>query len=234
MIKISVSEFVSSKNTIIFDLFHTLTALDPINSKLPMTYEILGVSKEAWEEQIFEKSKERVIGKIRDPFLIIKSMAHSINPDIPNVILEKALQNRIIKFDNALINITKDTINTLKKLKSMNKKIGLISNADVTEINAWHRSPIRKYFDSIVISCEVGLEKPDKEIYEFSLKELEEKSENAVFVGDGGSNELYGAKQVDLSTIMITGFIKDILSNNIIESRKLYADYVIDNINELV
>jgi putative hydrolase of the HAD superfamily len=57
--------------------------------------------------------------------------------------------------------------------------------------------------------------------------------EDSVFIGDGGSNELYGAKQIGLSTIMITGLIKEIWPDKI-EAIKTYADYVIENIDELI
>lgn len=229
----TVSKFILNKKTILFDLFHTLTALESTWSNGPMTSEILGFGKEEWNEQLLEKSKERLTGKNKDPFSIIKNMAQAINPNISIELIQKATQNRLLRFEEALINIPKNTINTLEKLKLMNKKIGLISNADVSEVYGWEKSPIKKYFDSVVFSCIVGLVKPDKEIYEYSLNELNEKPENSVFIGDGGSNELQGAKEVGLSTIMITGIIKEIWPEKI-ESRKAYSDYVIENINELV
>lgn len=68
-----VSDFVSIKKTVLFDLFHTLTALESTWSSGPMTSEYLGVSKEAWNEQLLEKSKERLTGKEKDPFTIIKN-----------------------------------------------------------------------------------------------------------------------------------------------------------------
>ncbi len=229
----SVREFVSMKKAVIFDLFHTLTALESTWSNGPMTSEILGVSKEDWNEQLLEKSRERLTGQEKNPFVIIKTMAHAINPDIPIERIQKALQNRISRFEGAIVNVPKNTTDTLKILKSSDKKIGLISNADIFEISGWKKSPIKDYFDSVVFSYDVGLVKPDKEIYEYCLKELNEKPENAVFVGDGGSNELYGAKQAGMSTIFITGIIKEIWPEKI-ESRKAYADYVIENIEELI
>ncbi len=229
----SVSDFVLMKNTLLFDLFHTLTSLESAWSVGPSTSELLGVGKEAWNEQLLEKSKERLTGQENDPFIIIKKMAHAINPDIPVDLIKKAAQSRISRFEGALINIPENNINTLKTLKSMNKKIGLISNADVTEKSGWKKSPIAKYFDSVVFSCDAGLVKPGREIFEYSLKELNAKPEDAVFIGDGGSNELYGAKQAGLSTIMITGIIKEIWPDKI-ESGKKYADYVIENLDELI
>ena len=230
----SIADYIITKNVILFDLFQTLVTLNSLEIKQIHTYEILGIKKEEWENELFEGSRERLTGKIKDPIQIIKSIAHAINPKIQSDLIIKATSNRLLKFEKALLNVTENTINTLKTLKSMNKKIGLISNADFTEMGAWNKSPLKDLFDSIVFSCEVGFAKPDKEIYEYNLNELGEKIENAVFVGDGASHELYGAKQIGLSTIMITGFVKDIFKEKEIESRKLYADYVIQDIDELI
>jgi len=229
----TAAEFVSGKKTILFDLFHTLTVVESTWPGGKMTAEILGVSKEAWNEQLLEKSPDRLKGKIKDPYEIIGDMARAINPGIQNDLIDKAVKNRLARFEGAVVNIPENTISTLEKLKSMHKKTGLISNADVTEVYAWPRSPIKDYFDITVFSCEVGLVKPDREIYQYALNKLNEKPENAIFVGDGGSNELVGAKQAGISTIMITGIIKEIWPDKI-EARKAFADYVIESIDELV
>jgi putative hydrolase of the HAD superfamily len=228
-----VGKLIQRKNAIIFDLFHTLTAVESTWAKIPMTSEILGVSKEEWFEQLFEKSHERLIGLEKDPFKIIGKMARAIDPDISKNLIREATEKRMLKFENALVNIPQSTQQTIKILKKLKKKIGLISNADVTEIKGWHKSPIVKYFDSVILSCDVGYAKPDKRIYEISLKELNESPEHCVFVGDGGSGELKAAKSMGINTVMITGVIKEILPEAIAE-RKQHADFVIEYIDELI
>lgn len=226
-----VVDFVSSKRAVIFDLFHTLTSVE---SKWGAhTSDILGIDRETWNLHLLEKSRDRLIGKEKDPFILVKNLAHSVNPNIPLDLIQKAADNRIKRFERALVNIPEKTKYTLKKLKEMDKIIGLISNADVCEMAGWSKSPIAHYFDKVVFSCEVGLVKPEREIYEYTLKELNIKPDESVFVGDGGADELHGAKQVGLSTIMITGIIKELWPDEI-EPRKIYADYVIENIDELV
>ncbi len=233
MAKKTILEFIAEKRTILFDLFHTLTSLESVRSGGLSTSEYLGISKQSWSEQLLEKSMERLIGALKDPFVIIKGMVHAINPDIPDQIIQNATQNRIERFKNALLAVPESTIRTLQTLKSMHKKIGLISNADVSEVYYWKESPLRLFFDSVVFSCEAGLAKPDPKIYEYSLRQLQERPENAVFVGDGGSDELCGAKQVGLSTVMITGIIEQLWPERI-EPRKKHADYIIKNIDELI
>ena len=229
----TAAEFIRSKPALLFDLFHTLTAKESIWPNLPSTSEILGLPSEEWNRQLLEKSRDRLIGQIKDPVAIIERMAHSIDPNLPMTVIEKAARNRIARFENALISIPDRTVMALKRLRAAGKKICLISNADAMEIAGWRKSPICDLFECAVFSCDVGFAKPDKEIYEIGLKRIHQTPENAVFIGDGGSNELYGAKQVGLSTVMVAGVIREIWPEQIDAHRK-DADYIIEEIDELI
>ncbi len=58
-------------------------------------------------------------------------------------------------------------------------------------------------FDAIIISSEVGKRKPHPFIFESALKRLEVKPSEAIFVGDDIYEDIYGAKQVGMKTILI-------------------------------
>ena len=224
---------VKKKDAILFDLFHTITKVESSWSAGPMSHEMLGVSKEAWNEQLMEKSRERLTGELKDPLAIIRKMAHALNPAIPEEVIKKTAENRMKRFYGALVNVPDETIQTLGKLKSMNKKIGLVSNADVTEITGWKESPAAEFFDSVIFSCSVGCVKPEPEIYNLCMEELGVDAKQCLFVGDGGSQELEGARNLGITTVMITGVIREIWPDRI-EERKAYADYVIERLSELV
>ncbi len=125
------------------------------------------------------------------------------------------------------------SLDTIIYLKSINKKIVLISNADVLEKMAWDYSKISQYFDAAIFSCDVGYVKPQKEIYEIALQYINEDPSNCIFIGDGGSNELYGAKILGFTTVMVKGIIEKIWPDKI-EDRKKYADYIISDVIELM
>lgn len=224
---------LQSYKAVVFDLFHTLTSADVVRLPGKGTSEILGVSRDDWNKQLLLYSDDRLRGKITDPFEIIEKMAHAIDPKIPVNAIEEAVDNRIARFKFALENIEPATLRTLKELKNMGKLIGLISNADVNEVVGWDNSPLRKYFDSVVFSCNVGYMKPEKEIYEICLKELNVLTKNALYVGDGGSDELKGAKELGMTTVLAVHVIKALWPERIIVARQ-YADYEIGEIRELL
>lgn len=78
----------------------------------------------------------------------------------------------------------------------------------------------------------MGLIKPDKQIYELAMQRLNVLPEQCLFVGDGGSNELYGAKSAGMGTVF-----SEMLETKDIEQREKimkYADYHIKHIDELL
>lgn len=218
---------------IIFDLFHTLTSLESTKVPRKGTKDILGVPREEWNKHLWYYSEDRLRGKIKDPFEIIRKMAHAINPNISEAVIREAANNRINRFKYSLENIDPQTISTLKRLKASGKLLGLISNSDVNEITGWNNSPIKQYFNSTIFSYNVGYIKPEKEIYEICLKELNVLPKESLFVGDGGTDELRGAKEVGMTTVLTTHVIKHMWPEEI-EVRRKHADFEIDEIEELL
>ena len=231
---LSIRDTVARGRAVLFDLFHTLTTVESSwGNGLPTTSAMLGVDREAFHKQLFLHSRSRLTGEERDPFRIVAAMARAIDPDIPDATIEAAVGNRTRKFAAAVLDIPRETRETLAELKRAGKKLGLISNADVMEAAAWDRSPIAGLFDTAVLSCEVGMAKPEPGIYRLCLARLGVEADQAVFVGDGGSDELRGAREVGLTTVMITGAIRELWPGKI-EPRRADADFVVERLSELV
>ncbi|UCG30019.1 MAG: HAD family hydrolase [candidate division WOR-3 bacterium] len=218
---------------IIFDLFHTLTSADIMRLPGKGTSELLGVSREDWNKQLLVYSDERLRGKMTEPYEIIEKMAHAIDPGITTETIKAAVTNRINRFKHALVNVEDTTLETLGRLKRREKLLGLISNADVNEILGWRDSPLSRFFDSVVFSCDVGFVKPEKEIYMKCLDELGVLPGETLYVGDGGSNELKGAKEIGMTTVMTIHVIKHFWPERIAKARE-YADFEIDGLKELL
>lgn len=230
----SVATVVRTKRAVIFDLFHTLTAREStLGDRHPPTHALLGIDRKAWNHQLLEQSRPRLIGENRDAFSIVAGMARAIDPAISDDIIRRAAENRAARFAAVLIGITPETNRVLQTLRENGHKIGLISNADVMEVAAWSQSPIAGQFDSAIFSCHVGHAKPDPEIYRLSLDALGVAPADAIFVGDGGSNELAGAQALGITTVMITAVIREIWPDKIAASQP-HADYVIEELSELI
>lgn len=73
-------------------------------------------------------------------------------------------------------------------------RIGLITNGfSESQRKRLRACGIAEFFDSLVISDEVGLWKPDPRIFAVALSELEAPKERVLFVGDSLSDDYRGA-----------------------------------------
>jgi putative hydrolase of the HAD superfamily len=220
-------------DAVVFDLFHTLTRLDPPEPGLPATSEILGVSRREWNEQLLHHSDNRLRGRTTDPYAIVEELAHRIKPAIPEETLRKAAEVRERRFRSLLMTIDEGVLRTLGELKGSGKRLGLLSNADQMEVAGWVDSPLSSLFDETVFSCQSGCVKPERRAYEICLEGLGCSPELSLFVGDGGDHELAGAKDVGMTTVLTTHVVRK-LWPEVLEGRRGFADYEVDRIDELL
>jgi len=94
-------------------------------------------------------------------------------------------------------------IETLEELKRRGFKRGLISvcSSDVEE--AWDETELAAHVDDVVLSCTVGLSKPDPRIYELACERLGVRPDECLFVGDGANDELAGAQRVGMRAVCV-------------------------------
>ena len=227
----AISIVVGEKRAVLFDLFATLVSPD----KAPgvPTYEILGVEKTDWRKQIFSSSHARLTSDDVDPYQIIGSMAHAIDPNISDSLIRDATDQRIARFEAILKNAPASTLAVLESIRSYGIETALITNADLIETNGWSRSPLAPLFDCTVFSWQVGYAKPDKKIYYHCLDQMKLQPSEAAFVGDGGSNELSGARAIGLTTVFAKGLMPDLTQAEVRE-RESTAHHVIDELGELL
>jgi putative hydrolase of the HAD superfamily len=218
---------------IIFDLFHTLTGRESEWSNLPWTSDVLGIDRGLWDNLLTSHSDKRLTGKVRDPFKIILELAHSADPAIPQSLVREAVRIRTQRFRDCLMRIPQENIEALKRMRVAGLRLGLISNCDALEVGAWPGSPLDGCFDAAIFSCEAGCAKPEPAIYAKCLDTLGLPAEECLYVGDGGSDELIGAKNAGLSTVFISGVIAELWPQRV-AGRIASADYHIRNVPEIL
>ncbi len=62
-------------------------------------------------------------------------------------------------------------------------------------------SGIKKYFNTITTSEEVGLKKPNPVIFETALLKASVKPQNAIMIGDSFEADILGAENVEMQTL---------------------------------
>jgi putative hydrolase of the HAD superfamily len=218
---------------IVFDLFHTLTGSESEWSDLPLTSHVLGIDRRIWNDLLMRQSRWRLAGEETDPIVIISTLARMHDPRIRDEVIRRAVDVRVRRFREAFDRIPPENIETMKRLRSAGFKLGLISNADVMEMAPWADCALAECFDAVTFSCVVGHVKPEPAIYAHCLTALGLEGSECMFVGDGGSNELEGARTAGMTPVFISGVMEE-LWPELIPERLAQAEHHIRRIPEVL
>lgn len=92
-------------------------------------------------------------------------------------------------------------------LQELKKKyrLGLVSNFAYPPAikQTLRKFGLSEFFDSVVISGDIGWRKPSPKIFEKALEALHVSASEAVFVGDAPFHDIAGARQVGMKTIWL-------------------------------
>ncbi len=194
---------------VIFDMFETLVT--HYETPLYMGKQIcvdMGIPEAKFREIWNPTDEDRTLGKksleeVIEEILLVNGRYSS---ELFNLIIERRKQSKVECFNH----IHEEIIPTLKTLKEHNFKIGLITNCYFEERDVIRESSLFFYFDALCMSCELGLQKPDTEIFKKCTELLSVDANECIYVGDGGSFELETAKSLGMHPLQATWYFKEI------------------------
>ena len=122
----------------------------------------------------------------------------------------------------------------LEGLKGMGVKLGIISNtaALYQVFDVLEEYGIRDYFQDVTLSSVTGFRKPCTDIFTVSLREMQSKPEECVYVGDTVSRDVIGSKRAGFAkAIQICSKLTGEKDNGI--RREFEPDYMVEDIYEV-
>lgn len=140
--------------------------------------------------------------------------------------LEKVYSKAMLSMKIKLQNGAKEVLTGLQR---ENIKIGLISNTEHGEVERilLKKFNLVQYFNSLIFSCDIGIRKPGKEIFNKLLKEMNIASRDAVHVGDRLIDDVFGAKKAGIKAVYLQPPF------NYHEKRLSEPDIIIQQFNQL-
>ena len=189
--------------TFLFDLFFTLVTTQRHVYEHEISF--LSISWDEWERCVHDSGA--YLGRVNTPMDIMREIVRLSGKTISGETLQLMCDRRIARVREIVTNVRPEVLATLRELKRRGHKLCLVSNADAIDVLPWADSPLAPLFDEAVFSCDVHLQKPDPAIYLLAASRMGAKPEGCVFVGDGGSNELAGAKTVGMRTVQARWFL---------------------------
>ena len=203
--------------TIIFDLGGVILNLD--QDRTLRAFKRLGVDMHEINE----------ISTIFSDFETGKINANDFRQAILTHLKGNATESEIDAAWNAmLLDLPAERLTYLKFLRK-NFNVHLLSNTNSIHIDAFNKYLLDEHpnldwhaqFDKVYYSYEIGLRKPNKDIYEFVLQENNLKPHECLFIDDLKAN-LNGAGHLGMHTIWAKNPLDE---NMLMEIRSLVADF---------
>lgn len=114
---------------------------------------------------------------------------------------KKGYKKFILKEFHENWELNKETIKIVESIKALGYKVGVISNTIKPHVEYCKRKGWYKPFDVVALSNEVGMKKPEKQIYRFALKKMGVKANESIFIDDIEKN-LIVARKLGMKTIL--------------------------------
>jgi len=124
-----------------------------------------------------------------------------------------------------------DVIPTLIALRDKCCRLGIVSNG--RSVKQWEkliRLGLHHFFDTVIISEDVGSEKPQSKIFKVAIEELGVKPEETVYAGDDLETDVLGANTAGLISVRL---IKQKRGEPIL-NKSMQPKFTIKKISELL
>lgn len=192
-------------DAVVFDLFGTL-----VDSYLGPAYgaaqaeiaTLLGVPLDKLQRVWPQSRRERDTGAFGSVEGDLRQvcLALGVDPDPDRLASAAAVRTEAYA---RTVRVRPGSIRTLEEIRRMGCKTALVSDCGFEIPAIWPATPFPPYLDAAVFSAEVGVAKPDPRIYHIACDRLGVTADRCLYVGDGGSRELTGAKAVGMHPVLI-------------------------------
>lgn len=190
---------------VIFDYFGTLAHTSSVPEYLAARRRIaetLGVNPEAFRAEMEATYSERATGLAgRDTVRVLRWLARRLGAEPDDDQLTAAAKLRLTEFAHAPTRA--EAVPVLRALRRRGLRIGLVSDCSCELPAVWSGLPVAPYVDSAIFSIVEGVRKPARALYLAACQRLDVTPPECVYVGDGGSNELSGARAAGMYAVRL-------------------------------
>ena len=198
-------------DAVIFDLLGTL-----VPSPLTQDYrhmvdriaDALGLPRDEFFDRWMPVNNDRLLGTFGSSEGDIQHVASLFGLNVRDHQMAECVHSRRAAMLEWLTPKTR-TMNILTRLTELDIKLALVSDCSFDVPAVWERTPLSGMITTTVFSCVERLRKPDKGMYLRALAMLDVRAASALFVGDGGSDELRGAERLGISAVLLDDHPKD-------------------------
>ena len=190
---------------VVFDMFETIITLFEGRTYFGENIAAdVGADPALFRKEWHAIEDDRSVGKytIEEGLELVFKKLGIYSEDKVKLAADKRKENLADSFNG----VPGESIALLQELKNRGIKVGLITNMFSDERDFLRNSKLIDYFDVALISYEQGICKPDQRLFTKMINELGVTADECVYVGDGGSKELYAAREAGMHPVQCTWF----------------------------
>lgn len=217
---------------VLFDLFGTLVPNLPCSQWEDSTdaiADVLGVDAETYRKLWEPRFKERMTGEIPDGENQFDEILTKMGAETSREQRIQAAQLHVDLLRDALVP-KPEAVQVLTTLRSRGLRLGLVTDCSSAAPAVFDQTPLGDFFIARSISAYLGVRKPHPQMYRHVLDQLEVPGQECVYVGDGNSEELPGAKEFDMTTVWVNNGEEQHWRERFIPR----GDYSVSSLTELI
>jgi len=221
---------------VVFDLFGTLVPPFSRSAYLRCTSEmaaLLSVPHVAFDSAWIAAYPERGIGAARPADQIIGICRELGRPPPDEQTVTAAMDLRHAFFRRTIVP-RRGVVEVLEALRLSACKLGLVSNCSSEAPGVWPDTSLARFFDAAVFSCEARCHKPDPKIYRDVMDSLDVPPYRCLYVGDGGSRELTGARAVGMKPMLLKVPEEQDAVTYLLDEREAWQGRTISSLDEIL
>jgi putative hydrolase of the HAD superfamily len=151
---------------------------------------------------------QRVLGSVQEsdetrrrPYFAVLLAALAVEADTAARLVERF--ETAHRQDNLWRVMLPSTPRVLAQLRQRGLTLGVVSNADGRIATILQQRGIAQFFDVVIDSHLVGVEKPDPRIFQLALAQAGARSEQTLFVGDIYGIDVVGAERAGIRPVLL-------------------------------
>jgi len=194
-----------------------------LEGKLGVSFDIFHQYYKPYNLQLWDLYKHGKIGKTALSVERFKGTLSHFGLD--DLELSKRISNDYITISPTKTKLFPEAIEVIKAL-SKKYQLHIITNGfNEVQFVKIENSGLKPFFQKIITSEMIGIQKPNAEIFHFALKEAQANVEDSIMIGDDQDSDIFGAKNIGMDQVFVDFHHEEL---------KFKASYHIHHLTELL
>jgi HAD superfamily hydrolase (TIGR01549 family) len=192
--------------SILFDLYETLiTEREAPSTRASALGERLGLDAAAYRSS-WKRQRPRVVrGETSLSGALVNAgveLGRRVDLEVVRDVCVERCQEKAALFHR----FDPGAVAAIRELRSRGIRLAVVSNCFAEDVTAWATCAVAEYFDVSAFSFQIGAAKPESRIYRYATQRLGVDPVDALYIGDGGDDELAGAERAGLRAAQAAWF----------------------------